>query len=149
MHYNTEFKVKYKDIEEELILKINNNENIDEIGYSIEDVLNVCDKLYRDELLSVFFTDNFIDDIFEERIKYVYNIMISNLQFKEIINDYFLNLDTSKRKQSTEEIIKEHIFLIFLSKNFFYITHKCICQQIKNGVIENNLLVKLKNLILN
>ena len=61
MSYNTQFKVKYNDIEQELIHKLKNKtpeeyeENSDEEHeYSTQDVLDICNKLYRDELLSVF-----------------------------------------------------------------------------------------------
>ena len=54
--YNTKFKVKYFEIEEELLHRLKNkipkehedNED-DEYEYSNQDILDICNKLYRDE----------------------------------------------------------------------------------------------------
>lgn len=167
--YNTQFNVKYNDIEEELISKLNNkltntfdkdedkDETLDEDNdyeYTHQDVLDICDKLYHDELLSVFnvecITENNIDDI----MKYVYDMMNLNTNFKLIIDEItqncikeFLqntNNETQTIKEKEENI--RQISLIFLfSKDVFYITHKCVCQQINLGVIDTDLLVELKN----
>ena len=164
--YNTQFNVKYNDIEEELISKLNNKpintfdkdeDESEDYEYTHQDVLDICDKLYHDELLSVFnvecITENNIDDI----MKYVYDMMNLNTNFKLIIDEITQNcikefLQNTNDKNTKYETIKEkeenirQISLIFLfSKDVFYITHKCVCQQINLGVIDTDLLVVLKN----
>ena len=164
--YNTQFNVKYNDIEEELISKLNNKltntlyedkdeDESEDYEYTHQDVLD--DKLYHDELLSVFnvecITENNIDDI----MKYVYDMMNLNTNFKLIIDEITQNcikefLQNTNDKNTKYETIKEkeenirQISLIFLfSKDVFHITHKCVCQQINLGVIDTDLLVVLKN----
>ena len=166
--YNTQFNVKYNDIEEELISKLNNkqintlykDETLDEsedYEYTHQDVLDICNKLYHDELLSVFnvecITENNIDDI----MRYVYDMMNLNTNFKLIIDEitqncikeFLPNDETIKEKDETikekEENIRQISLIFLFSKDVFYITHKCVCQQINLGVIDTDLLVVLKN----
>jgi len=150
--YNTKFKVKYNDIEKELLSNI----NVVQYQYWPEDVFDICNKLYRDELLSVFELEYFEDDKMNEIIKNVYNILMINVEFKKIIDemlqfcfkDFFLDKIEDiplNLKQENEESIKKQIILTTLfSQHLFYITHKCICQQLELGTIDNELLVELK-----
>jgi len=150
--YNTKFQVKYYNIEKELLSKI----NVVQYQYSHQDVLDICNKLYRDELLSVFELEFFEDDKMNEMIKNVYNILMINVEFKKIIDemlqfcfkDFFLDKIEDiplNLKQENEESIKKQIILTTLfSQHLFYITHKCICQQLELGTIDNELLVELK-----
>ena len=159
MSYNTQFKVKYNDIEQELINKLKDKppeecrENPDEEHeYSTQDVLDICNKLYRDELLSVFGADNF-DDNFNDKIdlgmKHIYEQMCINTEFYKIIEEMtqtllqttLLNEEIDEQKLSN---LKQLITIMLFSKDLFYITHKCICQQINIGTIDNDLLVELR-----
>lgn len=175
--YNTEFKVKYNDIEQELIHKlkhktsqeynanINDNSDDTEYEYSTQDVLDICDKLYSDELLSVFGLEHIDDNKLNESIKYVYDIMILNEKFKEIIDELskfglskFINNQeiTDEKEQffrdsilimlsdEKQESIRHLILIMLFSKNIFYITHKCICQQIELGIIDEKFLVEIR-----
>ena len=79
-----------------------------------------------------------------------------NVEFKKIIDemlqfcfkDFFLDKIEDiplNLKQENEESIKKQIILTTLfSQHLFYITHKCICQQLELGTIDNELLVELK-----
>jgi hypothetical protein len=40
--------------------------------------------------------------------------------------------------------LKQMIIITLFSQHIFYITHKCVCQQIEVGTIDNELLVELK-----
>lgn len=155
--YNTQFNVKYNEIEQELIhnLKSKTPEEIlenpdDEHEYTAEDVLDICNKLYRDEFVSVFGAEDITDDKIDIGIKHVYDIMITNTNFKEIIDElakFGINQFIKNEEISSEKIegIKQLILLILFSQNIFYITHKCICQQIEMGKIDDDLLVELKS----
>ena len=158
--YNTDFIVKYHDIEEELLNKIQNeNENENELEYTSEDVKLICDKLYQDELLSVFNINNILDDKFDLIIKQVFNIMIKNSDFVSIINEgkeFFSamndfdndQINNTLDKQLNIEMTDDNnmilFFTILFNQQIFYLTHKCICQMIKTNNIDNDLLVKLK-----
>ena len=142
--YNTKFQVKYNDIEKELISKIELDK---ECSYSCRDVLDVCNKLYRDEFLSAFGLEYFENDKINNMIVNVYDKMMTNIEFKEIIDNIsnFCFKDFFLKKEENEESIKKQIILTSLfSQNLFFITHKCVCQQIELGTIDKDLLVELK-----
>ena len=153
--YNTKFQVKYYNIEKELLSKINVVEEY-QYQYSPQDVFDICNKLYRDELLSVFELEYFEDDKMNEMIKNVYNELMINIEFKKIIDemlqfcfkDFFLdkmeNIPLNLKKEKEDSIKKQIILTTLFSQYLFYITHKCICQQLELGTIDNDLLVELK-----
>ena len=162
--YNTNFKVKYNDIKEELIFKLKNKtdqEYIDnpdpEYEYSSQDILDICHKLYMDELSSVFYAENMLDNIIDEGIKYIFDKMLTNIHFKSIIDKMkelleFNQLHDSLFDKKDEETninvngkcdFNLMVFLTLFSENIFYITHKCICQQLNTGIIDIELIQQL------
>jgi hypothetical protein len=161
--YNTNFQVKYKSIEDELISKIQNknindetinnndeNENDDEDSfenedYSNQDILDICDKLYKDELASAFFAEDIFDPKLEKGIEELLIIMQLNPDFKQLLHD--IKPDTFEQISNDNIFKKNTEFLVFamlFSQDFFYITHKCICQQLVSGTISNDLIDELK-----
>ena len=187
--YNTDFKVKYYDIEQELIFRLdnkteikntdtntNNNEEPDNTSleedsqdkgeeleegkgeedyeYTSDDIITICDKLYRDELLSVFYAESILDDKLDKNMQYVLEQMNSNPEFKAIFDEtknllYLHELDQTKHlTEEQKNIVKNNydyvVILTLFSQTLFYITHKCICQQLTTGTIDTNLLNELK-----
>ena len=158
--YNTQFKVKYNDIETELLANKNKKQtNLDEeCQYSSQDILDICNKLYRDEFLSVFGLEDFDDYKINEIISIIYDKMMTNVKFKEIVDeiaqvclkDFFLNTeiilreDKEKDKEKEEAIKKQIILATLFSQPLFHITHKCVCQQFELGTIDTDLLVEFK-----
>jgi hypothetical protein len=145
--YNLDFIVKYHDIREELLAKINNNSSQE---YTVTDIQDICSKLYRDELTSVFFAENITDDKIDQGIKEVSQQMIKNHDFNVIINELrfiFINymdinfVDCNNNDSKNLDFI---IFITLFSDKIFYIMHKCICQQLLLGSIDNVLLIELK-----
>ena len=146
--YNTQFKVKYNDIKEELTHNLKSSEyketSDEEYAYTVNDILDICDKLYRDELLSVFDAEDIMDDKVDNGLRYVYDIMMKNEKFKEIIDEMtrlYISDDVSLEQQET---MKQIIIISLFSQQLFYIMHKCICQQFDKGEIDETLLVELK-----
>lgn len=142
--YNTQFNVKYNDIETELLNKLKNGNEYD---YNSEDVLDICSKLYRDELLSVFNAENLMDDKIDKCMTYVYGIMMTNDIFKILIRDLEeIGIQQFVKDKNYEEEynIKQFVLMSLFSQDIFYITHKCICQQINFGVLNDDLLVELR-----
>ena len=142
--YNTKFKVKYNDIEKELLSQ---EDLVKQYNYSSQDIMDICNKLYRDEFLSVFGLEYFENDKINNMIANVYDKMMTNIEFKEIIDNIsnFCFKDFFLKKEENEESIKKQIILTSLfSQNLFFITHKCVCQQIELGTIDKDLLVELK-----
>jgi len=154
--YNTQFKVKYNDIKEELILKLKDKtekekeeDSDDEYEYSSQDVIDICHKLYIDEFISVFNAENILDDKIDLGMKYVFDKMCMNPEFKIIIEEMSqIALKTFSPNNDYDEQklldLKQLIILTLFSQQTFYIMHKCVCQQIELGTIDNELLVQLK-----
>jgi hypothetical protein len=150
MSYNTNFKVKYHDIQEELLLKLKdkddnnndiNNEKDEEYKYTTTDIIAICNKLYCDELASVFFAQNILDDKIDIGIKEILEkIMVENVDFKQIILDinHYLKWDGSINCSDY------YVFMILFSQDIFWITHQCICQQLTTNTIEKPLLEILR-----
>ena len=158
--YNTGFEVKYHDIMEELTYKLKNNpDNKEEdcvYEYTSQDILDICDKLYMDELCSVFYSEDILDDKIDRGMKYVFEKMLDNQEFKiffnkmkdSYFNETFVDLElTEEEKQTLRNNSHTIVILNLFSKELFYITHKCICQQINTGVIEPSLIEQLFNSI--
>jgi hypothetical protein len=156
--YNTDFKVKYYDIERELITKYDNEPDGE---YTKQDIFDVCNKLYNDELTTVFYAENIYDDKIDKGINTILDVMMKNMEFASIIEEakskLFLGVKddvTPETNEDSEEKTKlelnsVHIVLIIMfSKHMFYLTHKCICQQIVSGTVDTELLVCLKNELL-
>jgi hypothetical protein len=154
--YNTKFIVKYHDIQEELNIILKEKED----QYSSQDILDICNKLYRDELCSVFYAEDIIDDKIDKGMKTVFDLMLVNPDFKAIIDKKkellllkesknleleldTVDLDTVNLDVVNLDTINLEILLTLFSENIFYITHKCICQQITTGRIDTELLSKL------
>ena len=137
--YNTQFKVKYNDIETELVEKLNNMETTE---YNLEDVSDICSKLYRDELMTVFDVNFILDDRIDKGMKNVYEIMMANSNFKQLAYDLKDNYFQEIIQHQGEE--DQVLLMILFSQDIFYIMHKCICQQIELNIINDDLLVTLK-----
>lgn len=153
--YNTNFKVKYYDIEQELIQKnnaVNTEAGADHFNvYSLEDIHIVCDKLYKDEVASVFYAEDILDDKIDEGIKYVIKKMSENADFNTITENLKVQINTYEQclHEETNENIDLIVYLTLFSKENFHLTHKCICQQLNNGLIDLHLLEQLsKNVML-
>ena len=137
--YNTQFNVKYNDIETELVEKLNNMETTE---YNLEDVSDICSKLYRDELMTVFDVNFILDDRIDKGMKNVYEIMMANSNFKQLAYDLKDNYFQEIIQHQGEE--DQVLLMILFSQDIFYIMHKCICQQIELNIINDDLLVTLK-----
>ena len=160
--YDTKFIVRYHDIKEELDLILKKDNEVDHYQYSSQDILDICNKLYRDELCSVFYAEDIMDDKIDKGMKTVFDIMLVNPDFKAIIDKMkellllresknveleldtvtlgSVNLDTVNLESVNLDTINLEILLTLFSENIFYITHKCICQQITTGHIDTDLL---------
>lgn len=151
--YNTNFVVKYHDIQEELLEK-----NKTTLEYEDQDILDICDKLYRDELCSVFYAEDILDDKIDQGYKFVYDKMILNERFKSVISeinkilsdknisDGFSKEENEQTEQTEQTEQNDNydffILLTLFSKDLFYLSHKCICQQFTLATIDNDLLVQ-------
>jgi hypothetical protein len=148
--YNVNFNVKYHDINQDLLRKVKNG-LINKSEYSENDITNICNKLYRDELVSVFYAENIIDDRIDEGIKYISEQLLFNNEFNLIMTELrsqFLKymLDIVGEPNNNMKNIDFIIFITLFSEKIFHIMHKCICQQLTQQRIDSDLLKDLKNL---
>ena len=177
--YNTDFKVKYYDIEQELLFKLlnksdnqntsdneytsentsdndNTSDNEKDNEYTSDDIITICDKLYRDEVLSVFYAESILDDKLDKNMQDILDQMICNPDFKKMVDEtthllHRQNLDQTRPMPIIEEEENPEnndgylfVLLMLFSQTIFHITHKCICQQLTTGTIDKNLLSDLK-----
>jgi len=137
--YNTQFIVKYKNIEEELILKFCKDLGIP-LEYSKQDVYDICEGLYQHELLSVFNVNNIDDVSTSESILNIWLKIKENNDFMEIFEIY---------KQKNEGLSDDILFTTMFNYDSFFIIHQCICEALENdNHIEKDTIEKLKNNIL-
>lgn len=152
--YNIDFEVKYNDIYNELLYKIDNTEE----KYNIEDVTTICTNLYQHELISVFNASSLLDDNIDNGIQLVYDTWLSKYNpFVTILNNakrhlFTNNNDTniflsSEQQMNLDQNSSYFLLLMLFSENIFYLTHKCICQLVKNSNIELPLLINLDTLL--
>jgi hypothetical protein len=156
--YNTLFKVKYYDIKQELLAKIVSMETeagaehgIDE-SYSVEDVMAVCDKLYKDEIATVFDAENILDDKIDIGMKSIVLKMAENEDFNDCIKELKDNLQKYNDLNFSVEDLDENtsnciVNLTLFSEPLFHLTHKCICHYLLEGRIDKYLIDELKETI--
>lgn len=151
MFYNTTFEVKYFDIYKELTEK-KKNENNDE--YSLEDILDVCNKLYMDEYASVFYAEDILDDKIDIGMRKVLELMKENESFVSFLNEIYGELfgydkelyDNNNNKQNNEDN-QYYVFLSLFNYETFYLIHKIVCSQLNTSIINNDMLIDLKQII--
>lgn len=126
-------------------------DELDDYDYNLEDVYAICEKLYRDELLSVFNVESIADENIDVGIKAAIEQMIDNESFKLLLDDIKNNLidfdslvgtptELENMKRNSEYLI----FVTLFSQKLFYLTHLCLCQLFTVGEIEPELLLRIK-----
>ena len=148
-------EVKEEPIKEEVVKKEDDEEDED-IEYTMEDVHLICEKLYRDELLSVFEVETINDGNMDAGIKKVIEKMVENPKTKKMLEDIKKDLVdfTSFTGTPTEmENIRRNadyiIFITLFSQHIFYITHICVCQLFTINDIDDELVNLLKERMIN
>lgn len=148
--YNTNFNVKYHDIRFELLTNLNKrekqlkeNKTVHEIDYKYneEDIDIICNKLYRDELLSVFYANDIMDDIIDINMRKLFNNFMLDNSFKQFIMDIVSELTNTSHYEDDDKYI---IFMSLFKEEIFYLSHKLNCEFINNKNINLDLLVIIK-----
>lgn len=128
------------------------DDDCEDIEYTMDDVHLICEKLYRDELLSVFEVETINDPNMDAGIKRVIQKMIDNTKFKQFLDEVKHELiDFSSISGTPTEIdnVRRNaeyvIFITLFSQHVFYITHKCICQLFTVDDVDPNLMDRLKD----
>ena len=126
------------------------DEEEEEYKYNRKDITYICEKLYRDELLSVFDAESIDDPKMDEGIKAIFEALIKNAEFQTFLTEMNALLsDPSKAKTETElaNLKRNTDYLLFItlfSQQSFYLTHKCLCQMLTLGHVEPDMMDQLK-----
>jgi hypothetical protein len=119
--------------------------------YTLDDVYTICEKLYRDELLSVFNVQSISDENIDAGIKAAIEQMIDNASFRKLLDDIKVNLidfdnfvGTPEELENMKRNSEYLIFISLFSQKLFYLTHICLCQLFTVGEISPDLLSKVK-----
>jgi hypothetical protein len=117
--------------------------------FTRKDVKMICDKIYRDELLEAFNVKTIHDIAPRMRAvtrkiakdkKFHSTLYETRLILVDIGIEEFKDEDTGEASTPDEMIV----FTLF-SQKMFYITHKCICELLKNRCVRSDLLADLKS----
>jgi hypothetical protein len=151
--------IKEEPIKEEVVKEepIKEEEDDDEdIEYTMEDVHLICEKLYRDELLSVFEVETINDGNMDAGIKKVIEKMIENPKTKKMLEDIKQDLvdfssftGTPTEMENIRRNADYIIFITLFSQHIFYITHICVCQLYTINDIDDELVNLLKERMIN
>lgn len=135
MNYDTEVNVKYKEIEEELLEKIKqekiNQENVNDLGYTEEDVSEICNELYKHELLLVFKVDDISNKKVGQIITDLWEKVNANSKFLDVIKVY---------KNKLIQMDLEQTFTLMFNYGLFSSLHKCIVSLLTLSESDINLL---------
>jgi hypothetical protein len=162
--------IKEEPIKEEPIKEVKENEQVEkekekekedddddeDIEYTMEDVHLICEKLYRDELLSVFEVETINDGNMDAGIKKVIEKMVENPKTKKMLEDIKHDLvdfssftGTSTEMENIRRNADYIIFITLFSQHIFYITHICVCQLFTINDIDDELVNLLKERMIN
>ena len=130
------------------------DESEEDYKYTRDDIAYICDKLYRDELLSVFDADSLEDPKMDAGIKMVFEHLIKHDEFIKFLEELSPKvMDKSKVKTEQEQFnFKRNtdylIFITMFSHQLFYLTHQCICKMLVNEHVGDELIGDLKGKLL-
>ena len=139
-----------EDQETDAVNEEDEDENEEDYKYTRKDVTYICEKLYRDELLSVFGAESIDDPKMDEGIKAIFEALIKNEEFQSFLTEMNgLLSDPSKATTETElaNLKRNTDYLLFItlfSQQSFYLTHKCLCQMLTLGHVEPDMMNQLK-----
>ena len=147
-------ETKAKELAKEQALEEEDDEAEEDYKYTREDISYICDKLYRDELLSVFDADSLEDPKMDAGIKMVFEHLIKHDEFIKFLEELSPKvMDKSKVKTEQEQFnFKRNtdylIFITMFSHQLFYLTHQCICKMLVNEHVGDELIGDLKGKLL-
>ena len=136
----------------------NNNNNDDDdddddedYNYTRKDIECICEKLYRDELISVFDAESLEDPKMDAGIKMVFQELLKHEQFSKFfveLSPYIVDNSKAKTEQEIFNYKRNSDYLLFIvmfSQQLFYLSHQCICKMLTDGQVEDELMNELKS----
>ena len=166
LNYDINVDVKYKRIEKELLenfqdkeldtsklAKEEGNRALDE-DYNEEDIKFICEELYRFELLSAFKAETILDDAIDNGLTELWllfnnkninnNKNISSNDFIKLVEKFSEKMGISFSNEDTNtDSTNKLAFSLMFNYDLYYIIHQIIREYVKNGQVDNSLLVCL------
>jgi len=134
--YNSKFICTYNYYDSSLMKSINEPKVNVEDCEGLEDM---ADYLYKDEYLKIFNIPEFDDNKINDVTTYVYSKMSHHEEFNKC-------MITAASKFVSED--EELGFMVLFSYNYFFITHRCICDFLETGEISEMNINALKTILL-
>ena len=166
LNYDINVDVKYKRIEKELLENYQGRE-VDTSKISKEnpdrallseakedfseadedDIKFICEELYRFELLSAFKAETILDDAIDNGLTELWTFInnnknVSSNDFIKLVEKFSEKMGISFSNEDTDSTNKLAFSLMF-NYDLYYIIHQIIREYVKNGQVDNNLLVCL------
>jgi hypothetical protein len=142
--YNTKLICTYSYYDPLLREKFHSEENFD--ISDVEGFDDLVELIYKTELLKAFcmndriVCNNFDNIEFEtDKIVEIFNIMK--------VEDNFMDCVRMVNEKYNQEGNLETSFIMLFSYDYFFISHKCICEFLLKGIISDINIENLKNLI--
>lgn len=140
----------------------NNNNNSDNISdndsdddedykYTRQDIMYICEKLYRDELISVFDAESLEDPKMDAGIKMVFERLIKHDEFSKFLVELSPHVVDNSKAKTEQELFNYKrnsdylLFITMFSQQLFYLTHQCICKMLVEGHVGDELMNELKS----
>ena len=121
VNVNVEFESIYKKVELKHLAELPRLENGTVDAEDEEDIMYLCEEVYREEFLKFFGVASFEEDVINARVNELFKIVIKEEKFIEI-----LTMFTNKYSIFNQDL--EQAFMQLFSYQFFYLTHECIKQ---------------------
>lgn len=96
-------------------------------------------KLYKQDILSIFFLDEFNETQLNINVHQLYERIMPNDKLKRVL---------SKAAALVMSMDEELGFLVLFSFDYLYATHDCIRDILKSGIISDKNINRLDNLII-
>jgi len=157
LNYDINVDVKYKRIEKELLENYSNKEaNTNKISkenpdraldedYNEDDIKFICEELYRFELLSAFKAETILDDAIDNGLTELWSLFNNKdntKQFIQLVEKFSEKMGISFSNEDKDATNKLAFSLMF-NYDLYYIIHQIIREYMKNGQVDNSLLVCL------
>jgi hypothetical protein len=139
-----------KSLETDGLAEEDDDDDMSDYKYTRQDIAYICDKLYRDELISSFDAESLDDPKMDAGIQMVFERLIKHDEFKQFLLELSpIAMDVSKAKTEQDFLnLKRNsdylIFITMFSQQVFYLTHQCICKMIVDGHVGPELMGELK-----
>ena len=138
IEYLTNFEVKYKLIEEELKEKIKSRNLETDDDYTVEDIENICDDIYRHELMSVFGTNTIDDEKIYITINKLWILLNEKMGVREILKKV---LEKMKMKKFINIDLKDElIFSSLFCYELFEYMHKFLNVFLNEDIIDETII---------